>query len=115
VDNKRLEGGIYKMRKGSGKPREQILQEKRDRMFRLRRQAAGIPLDWPKWYNRRGENNANAKLTWVGVRRARQLYDNGKAGRSIGSLAREFGVRHATMWAILRDKTWTDEGLKIEG
>jgi len=51
----------------------------------------------------RGTQHFAAALTEDGVRLARTLY---AAGDTITVLAERFGVRHSTMWAVLRGKTW---------
>lgn len=51
----------------------------------------------------RGELNVNAKLTEADIREIRAAY---RAGEKQVPLARRFGVRQSTIWAIVRGKTW---------
>jgi len=52
----------------------------------------------------RGEKGSAAKLTWKQVRDIRRQHANG--GVSHRRLARDYGVVHATIWAILHNVTW---------
>jgi len=51
-----------------------------------------------------GADNVNAKLTEAQVREIRQRYTAGEIGPN---LAREYGVSHQVIYAVIHRKTWT--------
>ena len=52
----------------------------------------------------RGTDNGTAKLTDDDVRLMRAIYANGKTSQP--ELARRFGLRQSTVWAILHRRLW---------
>lgn len=54
----------------------------------------------------KGEDQTNAKLTWVAVREMRDRYRGG--GVSQPELARQYGVSQAAVNSVLLNKTWRE-------
>lgn len=57
-----------------------------------------------RMYDRSGENNPRAKLTWEQVNAIRELYASGKATKY--ALARQFGVSQFVIYSIILRNNW---------